>query len=147
MTGYEFVLTEVESRLTTPTDFIPGDYGTRRGHLTPPPLPETGPAAGAHIVGGDDDPQANNQCGGRDGGFIVSIFTRSDAGSAAADPYIIELYARMKPAFAPGVVVTPGKIRRRAELADNDAAQTDCEFAVTYTTVADDEWSLEYKAP
>lgn len=143
MTGYELVLAEVESRLTTPSDFVPGAYGTRRGHLTPIKLED---AHGAHIVGGDDDGvKGKSNCGGRFGDFTVSIFTRSDEGSKAADPYVIELYARMKAPFLAGIVVTPGKIHRETELGDNDCARTDCLFDVTYPTA--DEWSLEYVAP
>jgi hypothetical protein len=137
-TGYEDILAEVEDRLTLPTPFVDGDYGTRRGHLTPIPRDQ---APGAHIVGGDDDPQKGNACGGRVGDFTVSIFTRDDAGSSAADPYLLELYVRMAEPFAAGIVVTPAGIRRETEVADGDAARTDCRFAVAYPTGG--EWSLE----
>lgn len=138
VTGYETILAEVEDRLTTPTDFVVGDYGTRRGHLTPMPRDK---APGAHIVGGDDDPKKGNFCGGRIGEFTVSIFTRDDLGSSAADPYLIELYSRMAEPFAAGIIVRPAGIRRETEIADGDAARTDCRFEVEYPTAG--EWSLE----
>ena len=142
-TGYEAVLAEVEARLTTPSDFVPGTYGTKRGHLTGITLDD---APGAHIVGGDDAPQrGKSNCGGRFGDFTVSIFTRDDAGSSAADSYVIELYARMAEPFASGVVVTPGPIHRETEIGDNDCARTDCRFSVTYPTAG--EWSLELATP
>jgi len=137
-TGYETILAEVESRLTSPSDFVDGSYGTRRGHLTPVPRDQ---APGAHIVGGDDDPKKGNNCGGRTGDFTVSIYTRDDEGSKAADPYLIALYARMAEHFAAGIVITPAGIRRVTEIADGDAARTDCRFEVTYPTAG--EWSLE----
>jgi hypothetical protein len=141
-TGYEDILTEVEARLTTSVDFVPGTYGTRRGHLTTIPRDA---APGAHIVGGDDIPQKGGRnCGGRQGEFIVSIFTRDDAGSSAADPYVLELYDRLREPFAAGIVVKPIAIHRIVEIADGDAARTDCRFAVTYPT--DGEWSLELAA-
>lgn len=139
MTGYEEFLDEVESRLTTPSDFMGGKYGTRRGHLTNIGRDK---APGAHIVGGDDEPQKDKRnCGGRVAGFTVSIFTRSDLGSKAADPYLIELYARMSLPLASGIVVTPNGIHRETEIADGDAARTDALFTVTYPTAG--EWSLE----
>lgn len=142
-TGYEAILAEVETRLTTPSDFMGGGYGTKRGHLTGITLEQ---APGAHIVGGDDAPQKTTRnCTGRYGDFTVSIFTRDDAGSAAADSYVLELYERMAAPFAPGIVVTPGLIHRETEIGDNDCARTDCRFDVTYTTVG--EWSIEYAAP
>lgn len=135
--GYETILAAVESLLTTPTDFMDGAYGTRRGHLTPIPRDQ---APGAHIVGGDDNPKRGNACGGRSGEFTVSIYTRDDAGSSAADPYLIELYARMAEPFTAGTVVKPAGIHRETEIADGDAARTDCRFTVEYSTA--DEWSL-----
>jgi len=140
-TGYETILMEVEDRLTSPTPFITGTYGTRRGHLTPIPRDQ---APGAHIVGGDDNPQKGNACGGRVGDFTISIFTRDDLGSSAADPYLLELYARMDAPFAAGIVVRPAGIRRETEIADGDAARTDCRFTVEYATAG--EWSLELPA-
>ena len=138
-TGYETILAAVETRLTAPTDFVGGTYGTRRGHLTPIPRDQT-PAA--HIVGGDDNPvKGSRNCGGRVGEFTISIFTRDDEGSKAADPYLLELYSRMAVAFDPGIVVNPAGIRRETEIADGDAARTDCRFEVTYGTAG--EWSLE----
>lgn len=138
-TGYETILAEVEDRLTSPSDFMSGSYGTRRGHRVPIPLEQ---APGAHIVGGDDRRKKGSQCGEREAEFSVSIYTRNDQGSAAADPYIIELYARLAaPGWPTGVVVTPGDISRETEIADNDAARTDCSFAVSYSTAS--LWSLE----
>jgi hypothetical protein len=137
-TGYETILAAVEARLTSPTDFVDGSYGTRRGHLTPIPRDQ---APAAHIVGGDDDPLKGNACGGRVGDFTVSIYTRDDEGSRAADPYLLELYARMAEPFAAGIVVKPAGIRRETEIADGDAARTDCRFEVEYPTAG--EWSLE----
>lgn len=139
-TGYEIILAEVEGRLTTPDDFMGRGYGTRRGHLTPIRRED---APGAHIVGGDDNPQkgSGSACRGRYGEFTVSIFTRSDDGSKAADSYLIELYDRMSEPFAPGIVVRPAGVHRETEVADLDAARTDARFEVTYPTAG--EWSLE----
>lgn len=140
-TAYETFLAEVESRLTGSPAFMDGSYGTRRGHLTPITKEK---APGAHIVGGDDKPKKGNACGGREGEFTVSIFTRDDEGSKAADPYIIDLYARMSQPFAAGIVVKPLDIHRETEIADGDAARTDCRFEVCYATAG--EWSLELPA-
>lgn len=138
MTGYETILAEVESRLTTPSDFVPGTYGTRRGHLTPVPVEE---APGSHIVGGDDNRIKGSQCG-READFTVAIFTRSNEGSKAADPYLEELYVRLAAKGWPkGVSVTPGDITRETEIADKDAARTDCKFRVCYSTPG--PWSLD----
>lgn len=137
-TGYEAILAEVERRLTAPDDFMGPKYGTKRGHLTVMPREA---APGAHIVGDDDKPGPKNNCGKRSASFTVAIFTRNDEGSKAADPYVIELYARMSVAFLRGVGVTPGPIHRETEVADSDAARTDCVFEVTYQTGG--EWSLE----
>lgn len=137
-TGYETILAEVEARLTTPGDFVDGSYGTKRGHLTPIPKEE---APGSHIVGGDDDRRKGSQCE-RDGEFTVAIYTRSDQGSKAADPYVIELYARLGAAGWPrGVAVTPGPIHRETEIGDTDCARTDCTFKASYETAG--PWSLE----
>lgn len=138
MTGYEAVLAEVEARLGGSPPFMTSAYGTRRGHLTPIPRDK---APGSHIVGGDDDPRKGNACGGREADFTVSIFTRDDEGSKAADPYIIDLYARLARPFDAGIVVTPDGIHRETEIADGDAARTDCKFRVCYATAG--EWSLE----
>jgi hypothetical protein len=140
-TGYETILAEVERRLTVPKDFVPGSYGTRRGHLTVMPREA---APGAHIVGGDDKPATKNNCGKRSANFTVAIYTRNNDGSKTADPYLIELYARMAAAFPVGVSVTPGAISRETEIADSDAARTDCTFDVTYRT--GNEWSLELQS-
>lgn len=139
VTGYEEILDEVETRLTSSPPFIDSTYGTRRGHLTPINRDD---APGSHIVGGDDDAiKGRGNCGGREADFTIAIYTRDDAGSKAADPYLIELYARMSQPFAPGIAVTPAGIHRETEIADGDAARTDCRFRVTYPT--DGEWSLE----
>lgn len=143
-TGYETILANVETRLTTPSDFVPGTYGTRRGHLVPITRAK---APGAHIVGGDDDPVKGSKCGARQAEFTVSIFTRGDDGSADADPYILTLYARMNDPSNPwpaGVAVFPAGIHRETEIADEDAARTDCVFRVEYRTQG--EWSLELQA-
>lgn len=137
-TAYETALAAVEARLTAPTDFMGSGYGTRRGHLTPITKEK---APGAHIVGGDDKPKKGNTCGGREGEFTVSIFTRADEGSKAADPYLIELYARMSEPFIDGIVVKPLEIHRETEIADGDAARTDCRFELCCDTAG--EWSLE----
>lgn len=136
--GYETIMAEVLARLSTPTPFVDGSYGVRRGHLTPIPR-ERSPAA--HVVGGDDKAKKGSVCGGRVGDFTVSIFTRDDLGSGAADEYLLELYARMSEPFDAGIVVTPAGIYRETEIADGDAARTDCRFDVAYPTGG--EWSLE----
>lgn len=140
--GKEVILAEVERRLTAPSSFVPGTYGTKRSHRT---IITKAAAPGAHIVSGKDAPNKSNKCGGRYLEFTVHIFTRSDDGAKAADPYVIELYARMSAPFAPpfagGIVVVQGEISEDTEIADGDAGHVICPFTATYPTRG--EWSLE----
>lgn len=139
---YETVMVDVLGRLKVSGSGWVSTSAVRRAHRTI--VPRDG-APAVHLVDGEDAPvkgATQRDCARREGAFTVSIFVRSDAGAAAADPFKVEIMRRLSPdtqSYAAGVTVQPGRIVVDTEIADADAVRVDMDFGVRYTAT---EWSL-----
>lgn len=137
----ENLMLAVEGRLTG----SPAIAATlKRAHRTPV---TKAAAPTVHLIDGADTPKAAKNCRtDREKEFTVSVFVRSDAGAAAADPLVVEVNARLDPeseayaAYPHDATLTQGPVTPDEEIADGDATRIDMRFTFRYQASG---WALD----
>lgn len=126
---------EVLSRLKVPTAVVPKAASIRRSHLVETDR-TTAPAV--YVIEGPDEPIAqgkSSNCPRRRLSLTVRLILRNDAGTSAADQYVIEIARRLDPfssGYGEGVTAALGTIAPAQEVADADVVEVNIDLTLDY---------------